>query len=201
MMRIVLLNGPPRSGKDTAARHLADRLGCIRMGFADELKARTHVRFGLEPEPFDRFEAAKDLPSAEFGGMSPRQAYIDQSERHDKLAHGQGFYGRAWLARRARLHPASRRLAIPDSGFVPEARELIAAFGAASILLIRIHAEARGCTYAGDSRAHIDLSADGVPAFDVRNDIPGDPARFLATVEAIVAPWMADADPLRAFAA
>lgn len=201
MMRIVLLNGPPRAGKDTAARHLVERLAFARIGFADELKARAHLRHGLDPEPFDRFEAVKDQPLPDFGGLSPRQAYIEQSERIDKLAHGQGFYGCAWLARRARLHPASRTLVVPDSGFVPEARELIAAFGAASILLIRIHAAARGCTYAGDSRSHIDLSVDGVSAFDVKNDVPGDPARFLAMVETIVAPWVADADPLRSFAA
>lgn len=185
--RIILLNGPPRSGKDTAGNHIMDRFGATRASFADELKTRTHGLYGIRGVSPLHFEDVKDQPLPEFLGLTPRQAYINTSELLLKQAHGKDVMGRL-LLQNALVCPGL--YVAPDSGFVEEAHPIIEALGHENALLIRVHATKRGCTFTGDSRNFIGLAR--VKTYDVHNDDFGDEAvaRFKANVEDIVRHWL-----------
>ena len=172
-MKIILLNGPPRAGKDYAGAALLEHLpaGTPILKFAQELKERTHALYRLVDAfgnlcPHDHFEDRKDTPLVEFEGLTPRAAYIAVSERLIKPLHGERIFGE-WLARRIDQLEVGT-VVITDSGFVPEAEVLVEKFGAENCLLARIHRE--GYTFAGDSRSYLDLSHLNVQCTDINND-------------------------------
>ena len=167
-MRVIFLNGPPRSGKDYAGGILRDEFGGRIFKMAGELKERTHALYRQmnikgEPLPHDYFEAAKDEPQECFLGLTPREAYIAVSERLFKPLYGQQVFGRL-LAQQLEGDLAI----ITDSGFAPEAEPIVEKFGAENCLLARIHRA--GYDFSSDSRSYIDLSHLGVPCLDIQND-------------------------------
>lgn len=168
---LVLFNGPPRSGKDTAGNYMHTITPRSRtMKFAGMLKRSTHMDFGLPPElPDDAFEHCKDEPHPAFYGMTPRRAYIQKSEDRQKPFLGNDIYGRVLLRRLWRAYQEGvRTFFVTDSGFAEEAWPIINVIGASDTLLVRIHAEERGKTFVGDSRSYLDLP--GVAAYDVENN-------------------------------
>jgi len=166
---IVLLNGPPRCGKDMAGRILAERLPDCRVDkFARFLKERTHRAYGLVAA-HDAFEYFKDESRPEFLGRTPREAYIAFSEALMKSLHGKAVFG-TLLADEVIRDPSWGHLVITDSGFVEESEALLSRFSTGLAILIRIHRE--GCSFFKDSRSYIDLSHLGVRCYDVVN--PGD---------------------------
>ena len=189
---VVLLNGPPRAGKDTAGRALRELPFAVEvMKFAGGLKEATHALFGIPPavNMADLFEDAKDEPSEWFGGMSPRRAYITVSEVLTKPTLGRDHFGRAFVRRLALAHANGARLAVvTDCGFAEETAPVIEAVGKDAVLLIRVAAPARGCSFNGDSRSFIRLP--GVAAFDIENDVAGSSEVFEATVVERVAHWL-----------
>ncbi len=183
-VKVVLVNGPPRSGKDTVGdilcRHGSGRR--LIQKFAMEVKERTHAAFRIvdvtgRAVPYDFFENQKEVPLDCFLGLSPRQAYIEFSERFYKPLFGEQVFGRL-LARRLELTllAASKQkgfrhvpdaFTITDSGFAEEAVPIVQMFDAENCVLIRVHRE--GCNFDGDSRSYIDLSSLGVKTVDVEN--------------------------------
>lgn len=177
-MKFVLLNGPPRCGKDSAASHICNRHDAIRVGFADHLKIATHAAYGLNYLTHDIFEDVKDQPRDEFFGLTPRQAYIAHSERYMKPLHGPRIFGQLAL-RRIREFPVDSLVAIPDSGFVEEVAPILMAYGTEKALLIRIHRD--GCTFDNDSRSYI-----GLPVWTVDVENNGSLNDFHRTISRIV---------------
>jgi hypothetical protein len=191
MTHVVFLNGPPRCGKDTAGRIIADAVAGARVvKFAHALKVATHALFaGLQGRQVSSdkygywtspsgdgaameklhndayYEDCKGEPSVEFFGLSPRAAYIAVSEVLCKPLFGKQFFGQV-LANEIARHPAVPLWAITDSGFVDEALPIIAAVGRENCTLVNIQRE--GCTFAGDSRGYIDL--DVIAKLGLRND-------------------------------
>jgi len=209
MTKIILLNAPPRAGKDTAARSIISALredGRERgvpanelpsytdiVGFSHELKELTYRAWGHDL-PHDAFEDHKSEGMAAFDGMTPREAYIDFSENVMKPRFGQGVFGRLFVRRLAHLKKLGdeRVIVVPDSGFVPEAEEVVDAFGADDVLLVKIDAHRRGCTYAGDSRSYIALP--GVQTITVENNRAGTigKAVFQHDIQRAVRGWLAE---------
>lgn len=178
--RIILLNGPPQAGKDTAAQAIATAWPHARVDrFAGPLKAATHTLFGLDPNP-DAFETVKNLPCEEFGGLTPRAAYIIMSERAIKPAFGVDFFGNALVRRLA----GAALAVVPDSGFEAEAEPVISHFGPANVLLLRVHRP--GFDFRQDSRSYIEIP--GVATMDVRNT--GPLRDFNSAVVAAVYQWL-----------
>lgn len=188
--RVVLLNGPPRAGKDTAAGRVEEvaaslGLSTLRWGMSYHLKLATHSIYGLfdelgRPLPHDAFEASKDIPSPAFGGLSPRQAYILVSETYVKRHHGQSAFGVFW-AKRAAASKADVIIA-PDAGFAAEWAIPLSALDSSKVRLVRIHAEGRGVTFT-DSRSFIDLPQ--VETLDLDNSAPGETFAFLSQLEQV----------------
>lgn len=160
------------------------------MKFAHALKVSTHALFaGLQGRQVDTdacgywtcpygdgdamaklrmdsyYEAVKDEPVADFFGKTPREAYIAVSELLCKPIFGQDFWGHV-LVRAMKASKYADYFAITDSGFAQEAAPIIEYAGRANCMLIRMHR--KGCTFANDSRAYINLDVPSV--FDLNND-------------------------------
>lgn len=176
-MKIILINGPPRSGKDTAGEIIHGILN-TRKGpdhitphldkFAELVKERAHGLYGLVDQDgplfASYFEDVKDQPRSEFLGLTPRQAYIAVSETYYKPTHGENIFGRLMLERIRSFHKGRCGVVIlTDSGFAPEAQVLIDEYGAGNVFLIRLHRP--GFDFEGDSRGYIHL--DGIDSVDV----------------------------------
>lgn len=83
---LVILHGPAGCGKDTAFKQIARRYRANRWAVADQIKSAVHRIIGLAVEP-SYYESCKDQPHPDFGGKSPRQAYIDYSNEY-RATHG-----------------------------------------------------------------------------------------------------------------
>lgn len=185
---VVLVNGPPGAGKDTAGRALCTSLtgDNIRiMKMARRLKESVHADYGMPNVPHDYFEDCKDEPHPAFFGKTPRQAYIDKSELMIKPVLGDQFYGKIFL--RDLLYERERGLRmaiITDTGFASECVPLLEIVPTSRILLLRVHAESRGKSFAGDSRSYIDLP--GILTVDLENVAQ---AQFEGDVRKLVYGW------------
>lgn len=182
MPGLVLISGRPRCGKSLAGKAIASALGCDVFAVSDHLKAMTHRHFGLpESTPVEVFEDVKDEPRAEFGGMTPRQAYIFVSENVIKPLHGEDYLGRLAAHRLERsLFPIA---VVSGVGFLAEVRPLIDVTGAQNTLHIRVWPAIAGGSAPDDSRETLELAAFGLDEIDVVNDFT--PA-FRDEVQALV---------------
>lgn len=156
-MKIIFLNGPPSSGKDTAGQIIENLVaGAKQTKFAKELKLRTHAAYGLfgpdgGPLPHDYFEKVKDIHNEKFLGLTPRRAYIHMSETYFKPVHGNGIFGRLVLPELIEFDSQGcPAVAITDSGFLCEARPVIHQFGQENCYLVNL--VRRGTSFNGDSR-------------------------------------------------
>lgn len=151
---LYLLNGPPRSGKDTVAQTLREMLpGQSRhVKLSQELKQRTHAMYGLADRPAQYFEDVKDQPHEEFLGLTPRQAYIEAHERYWKPVHGEAILGEL-LAQRIKASGLDPHYIVSDAGDRPQTLPLLRQVGAENTVLIRI--ERDGCEW--DNRRWFDL--------------------------------------------
>lgn len=170
-LKVVFLNGPPGSGKDTAGRALEDAFFDAKaMKFAEHLKRSVLVDFGL-PRHMDleAWDLIKEMPLAVFDGLSFRQACIRKSEKQVKPFCGEDFYGRMLARSMLKVWQVGIRLvAITDSGFVGEAERILRIVSPENALLLRLHAEGRGKSFIGDSRSYLELP--GVTTLDLDND-------------------------------
>ena len=99
-VHIIMLNGAPRSGKDTAAFAIINRVkapGAWRWErFSFPLKEAAHSLFGHPVNQYGigRLEGIKETPLKELG-VSYRQFQIDMSEKFMKKEYGDDVFGRA----------------------------------------------------------------------------------------------------------
>jgi len=160
----ILLNGPPRAGKDTAVAVLEDAFGAESetFKFTQPVKDRTHARFGLDCA-HDAYEALKDTPLPEFGGMTPREAYIDTSRRL-KEEQGEDAVRKLFVAEI--LASNAQIILNPDAGDDLEAESVADAFGAENVLVIRISRD--GHDFSKDCRTWV--TSRSLRIVDVTNE-------------------------------
>lgn len=161
-MKLILINGPKGSGKDTLAQMILDRIPNTRLTtFKTVLYKETARRLNVDLNwlievATDR--TLKETPLEELGGISPRQALIDTSEDHIKKEHGP--FGVSYHLVEdilSREYCGRFTFVIPDSGFNHEVNYLtnvLKKFGLSNLTVIRLDRD--GCTYEGDSREYLD---------------------------------------------
>jgi hypothetical protein len=170
-MFVLLVNGPPRSGKDTFADMISDIAskdgpGGRQFKFADPVKKGAHASLGIMSPP-EHYDLVKDRPHDDFFGLTPRQAYINHSEKYMKPIYGQDVFGK--LAARQLSHLAKRRngfaLAVfSDCGFKAEVECVSKLFRSA---LVRLYRD--GCDFTNDSRSYLeDVSVPNI--WDISNN-------------------------------
>lgn len=157
-LKIVLFNGPPRSGKDTATQlalhYLGERGFFCR--FAGPLKDAVHALFGLSRIQQEHFDSIKDKASPQFFGMSPREAYIWMSELLVKPKFGNDFFANVAVNTIKSLQcqtENNRVVVISDLGFNEEADTLVKAFGWDNVAII--HMKREGTSFNNDSRSYV----------------------------------------------
>lgn len=203
---IVLLSGPPNSGKGFLAEHLIKRLGGVEKEFKASLYQHTAAYFGVDLDWFkimttDRI--IKEIPLGQLmlppreyidlkmllgqsgvafdsqkSMISPREAMIFVSELVYKPKEGEDYFG----LQAANTMEEGNNF-VSDAGFAEEAEVQVTEFGVEDVLLVRIHRE--GTTFEGDSRDYLDLDYLGVSTLDVDNnrdisEVVSDIAEFMA---------------------
>lgn len=196
MTKLFFFNGPPRSGKDTAAQFMYqynsakgpmiigakhnrahfDRFSMpCKSAFAAIVGAEMDVWGNVEPYESTKGEIIPWL------GVSYRQWQIDFSENFMKPQYGNDIFGRLFCQRNKDKKGA---IFIPDSGFREEAEYIASQFGVENILLIRVHRP--GFDFTGDSRSYL---YDVVPnEVDVVNDSSQE--EYYGKIKALVSDFM-----------
>lgn len=177
MGKIIIFNGPPRSGKDFAARAVSQSIpGSLRIGFADKIKRDTHARYGFPDIGIFAFEVTKDRENDLFEGKTPRQAYIETAAIN-RMRFGEQYYGQYLWSVVSHIRPVVTL--IPDAGKPEETEFLVGSAGAENCLLVKVLTGDRG--FEGCNRQW--LSLKGVQSVEVSN--PMTPA-FNAAVVGLV---------------
>jgi len=169
--KIIFINGPPGSGKDTAGKILR-RMHDIRLyKMSRPLKEGLREFFSFSTEIMrDHVELFKnEVKVPIFNGMTWRQVQIKLSEEWAKPLFGDDIFGQ--LAVNYLQQPTSFLMtAITDTGFRGEALPIIRAFGPDNCFLIQL--TRKDCTFEGDSRSYIELDDLGVTTILLDNRFP-----------------------------
>ncbi len=178
--KIILINGPPHSGKDTAGKILRRTHGARLYKMSRPLKDGLREFFGfsidamkLSVEP-NKDDHVVDLFKVAWNSniLSWREVQISLSEDWAKPLFGDDILGRIAVGYLMQLSSFDMTV-ITDSGFRDEALPLVTAFGADNILLIQLMRE--GCSFERDSRDYIKLDDLGVTTIQLNNRYPLQP--------------------------
>lgn len=150
-MKIILLNGPPRCGKDTAAAFIERKLlNVAHYKLSKPLKEGVRTMLGMTYSDMMYLEEKKDTATDALGGMTYRQLQIDffkfMQERF-----GEAILGK--IALRSMDNLIFTTCVISDTGRHQEVIPLINKFGKNSIGLIELTRP--GCDFDGDIRNYI----------------------------------------------
>ena len=164
MQKIILVNGPPSSGKDTLADYMERAFGAEHIKFAAPMYNAIPQLFNLSPLTWKiLYEEAKEIPQKSLGNHSPREAMIWLSEQAMKPHFGIDIFGKLLANSLPRYE--KELFVISDSGFAPEAQVVLDGLGPDRILLLRL--QRQGCDFSQDSRSYINLDCE---THDVGND-------------------------------
>lgn len=174
-MRIILLNGPPRSGKDTVAELIknAHSTEVHLEKFARPMKMVMPLIYHTTKQHWDEhLDTAenKDKPCNELFGATPRQVQINFSENYMKPTHSPRIFGELLIRRVHSImqNKTIQSVVISDSGFIEEAEQVVDEFGSENVELWNILR--KDCDFKGDSRGYIDLAHRGVAMHTIPNN-------------------------------
>lgn len=179
-MRIIILNGPRDTGKDTAADYLVERYGYTKLEMKSALRSLAHEVASLtcdDPIAFcNALEFNRDLKDtqrvAEFGDRTWPQFLIWLSEAVCKPIFGQDVF--ALAAAKAVCDSGADKIVFSDGGFQAEVNVLFSNMhevGVVSEMLI-IHMYREGRTFDSvrkDSRGYVKHPIGG-EVYQLRND-------------------------------
>lgn len=192
MRKIILLNGPPRCGKDTIAEALEayffkrDSNGLffldaniIHEKFSQPLKDGVKAIYSLPAS----IEATKDESDERLLGATYRSAQISLfhhlSRMHSNTVLGQLFS--------ARVGKRNGVFIVSDAGRFDEIFPAIKEFDANDCVLFRIHRD--GTSFANDIRQYVtNTDIIGIKSFDVDNNGSID-AVVLTIIDTLVSLW------------
>ena len=189
MTKIILLNGPSGSGKDTLADAIED-YRTKKIKFAEPLRRLVIAALNLDntDQAGIWLEHNKNVPNDSLMGMTPREYMIWMSEKCYKPRFGKAVFGRIAVDRIRVFDSIYDIFTVSDSGFDSEAQVLVDEFGSNNIMLVHLHRD--GCTFMNDSRSYIEL--DHVRQVDIFNDFSIDIA--VKSLNLHVKAWLNDTD-------
>jgi hypothetical protein len=191
MPKLILLNGPPRSGKDECAKMLfSKQIGTRSVPFphwfrmSQPIKDAIRVTWNMTEQEQAFYEKNKEAPQRAFNGKSYRQVQISFSEDWMKQQFGPRVFGELALTR-LRKSIASV-FVCSDCGFAEEVEPLFLMFEKKDTVILRLTRP--GYSFKGDSRSYI--SIPGVTTLHIQND--GSLNMLLENVEAVTRMWLDD---------
>lgn len=153
-MKVLLLNGPPRCGKDTVASIIGKAHPVVIEKFAHPLRAAAGAFFELTDEQLEKTKR-KD--------PRVRKFKIGLSENVVRPIYGSDYFGVACAKRVAKLalqSPVSTVI-ISDCGFEEEAHAFISTLQNETDLEAQLWQISRdNCTFSGDSRSWVRLPGE-----------------------------------------
>lgn len=161
MTKILILNGPPNCGKDTAASFIHDALrdyDCVHEKFSKPLKTIVPAIVG---ESSMQLEMTKEDVIEQFG-LSYRQMQIQVYQKLSEV------FSESWLgyAMCSRIEASEDNLfVISDGGRNADIQPVVSRFGVSNICIMQIMRE--GCSFEGDIRSYI--SYPGVKTLTINN--------------------------------
>ena len=185
MTKVILVNGPARSGKDTLAEFLTNgRFTSDNSpyyfphqtypfkfaGVMHQLWKDIFLNITEEDDFNDWVDGSRKNETHPFLGCSYREAMIDFSENYIKPRYGINFFGRLTaeeIAQSQKFFKEDIVAVVSDSGFKEEAVSIIEKFGAENVLLVKLYRD--GYSFNGDSRNYIDLEEFGVKTVEIEN--------------------------------
>jgi hypothetical protein len=152
--KLLILNGPPSSGKDTIANILYKHYDCRRFKFSNPLKKALVSLFELDVD-WMTLEKTKDLSTNRFFGMTFREAQIWLSEEVMKPKFGPDIFGYLMLRQLYSPYRSNGPFdVISDTGFMSEVDCVYQNLPPKSVYLLRIHRN--DCTFSNDSRGYLE---------------------------------------------
>jgi hypothetical protein len=160
-LNIIWFNGPPKSGKDTCANYIRDKLGadyCLHIKLADPINNALRGLFSYIDEEtwIELRESKKDAKVDILMNKSLRDSFISFSEDWAKKFYSPDIFGLI-AAERIRLAIKQNKnihtVVFSDSGFVEELLAVKRVISHANHYLIRIHRE--GYSFVNDSRSYL----------------------------------------------
>lgn len=143
MAKVLILNAPPNSGKDTIADYLVANHGYIKLSFKSALFELLYKVFSIDnPEQFMQEYYTREAKEQPCSLLRTRAAQLIDSTS-DKL------------------------YVFADGGFLAELIPLVGKIGAENITVAKIERE--GCTFEGDSRDYVEAGSLGCNEFWVAN--------------------------------
>lgn len=151
-VKVVLFNGPPRSGKDSAVKHLCYKYDqFVQLEFKRKLNKLVMEIYDISEKELVELskDENKDKPSSLLGGISLRTAQKFVSEVVIKPNYGKDYFGKSSTRK---LVPGKVNL-FSDSGFSSEVDVLKEIVGPDNILIVRITRD--GYDFSNDSRNYV----------------------------------------------
>jgi len=173
---VILLNGPPGSGKDTIADLIVSSHKAEHLRFKTKLYEITALLNNIDLETFIKYATDRETKESLVldRGLTPRALLIEASENVIKPYYGEDYFG--IVVGETIRDSYSDLFVISDGGFVDE---LIALIDAAeltgddiNITVIKLFRD--GCTFDNDSREYLPeevLSKYGITALYVYNKV------------------------------
>lgn len=153
MATIIALNGPPGSGKDTAASALSQRFQAFHYKLSHPLKVAIPALLGIEDRKVE-LENHKDEPMGVLFGKSFRELQIELSEKFIKPVLGQAALA-SIAVQNIRNHIGPGRMCVvSDLGFQHEVDPLIRLVGKRNLLILQLVRD--GCDFSKDSRSYVE---------------------------------------------
>jgi len=182
---IILLNGPPGSGKDTAAEYITLALGNSKVHhdkLSRPMKASLQKIFNFNISEMRALEAYKeDSNGPEYADMSYREMQISMFN-YLGAAYGPDILGRLFVRRNR--DNAKRHTVISDSGFNAEIKPILESNIYGGVGLIRLNRD--GCDYEEDIRERIEET--GIKYYeDINNQY--DLEMFQAQIRKVLRKW------------
>jgi len=170
LIKTILFNGPPNSGKDTFADVFEE---ANHLRFKDSLYEEASIISGIplhEVKAYATDRITKELPCPWFlingKAVSPRKYLIHISENVIKPLLGESYFG---IKTASKLQEGLN--VISESGFVEEFKPV--AKLSDELIVARIHRE--GCSFEGDSRSYLPeslVTKYGGRIIDIQNKGP-----------------------------
>lgn len=162
---VILLNGPPGSGKDTAAQIIAKRYNAIHLKFKDSLIDTAAQYYNVDPgwlRYVCEARELKDESSMLLKQQTPRQTLIHVAEDVIKPSYGEDFFAKQVLSQ----IDEPGMYVISDLGFYEE----ISTIGCAIKDVLTLVISRTGHSYKSDSRHTIECSEYSAIEHIVNND-------------------------------
>jgi adenylate kinase family enzyme len=164
MKKIIILNGPPRSGKDTAAEEIERVFDAVHLKLSWPLKYIVSDTLGLSREELEANKERKTVYD-----LSYRQLQIEVYNALKRI------FGDTWLASmtitRIDRAQSNDTFVLSDCGRQEEVDAMVSAFGKNNVLVLKVYRQ--DTSFKNDIRGYVQASSRcAVRHVDNKKDIP-----------------------------